>query len=166
MIALSRFGLPLLAGLIIVALAVALFATRATLADTKRQFADWRTAVANVQAEATSRAYVEKLMEEAHYAHAAENAQDLYDDLRNRYTALVRAKAAGNSSSEANLPRPAEASAVPADAAADSGVPVGAIPTGTILIPQADALICAENTAYAQAAHEWATTLANSSGGE
>lgn len=149
--------------LLIVALTLALFATRATLADTKRQFSEWQVAVQHAQEKAEADAYVEKLMKEAKHANDARLAQADFDALRERYARLVRSKAASGAARRSDLPAASDATFVLDATASDTSVPVGrgdGVPAGTILIAQADALICAENTAYAQAAYGWAQAVA------
>jgi hypothetical protein len=150
------------AGLAIMGLLVALIATRATLAETKLRFELWQTAVAHTQAEATADALTQKIEREAEYAKAATAAQSDYDALRERYARLVRTQAARHPAGRADLPGAARPAGIPQDAAENPELPSGAgdgIPFGTILIPQADALICAENTAYAQGAYGWAAGI-------
>lgn len=147
---------------LILALAIALVATRTTLADARAQFEQWKLAVAHAQADATARALAAKIERERHEANVARTAQADYDALRERYAGLLRAEAAGRASRSTNMPRASEAAGVLGDAAEDTVVPARTgtgVPAGTILIAQADALICAENTAYAQAAHGWAIKI-------
>ncbi|AYO76420.1 hypothetical protein [Sphingobium yanoikuyae] len=164
MIGLPRIRLVavIAAGVVIVALLAALLLTRATLADERGKFELWKTAVAHAQAEAKADALDQKAKQEAKDAKAAQSAQSDYDALRERYARLVRAQTAGHSSRGADLPRSADHASLPAEGAEDSDLPVGTgdgIPFGTILISQGDALICAENTAYAQGAYGWATQI-------
>lgn len=142
------------AGVLIAALAIALVMTRGTLAEARAQFETWKMSVAHAEAEARATAQADKIRKEKEDAKAAYVAQGEFDALRERYALLVRAKAAGGAPGRANLSSAADPAALPAESAAGSGVPFG-----TILIDTADALICAENTAYAQAAHGWAVAI-------
>lgn len=157
-----RIAVAIAAGVVIAALVAALLLTRATLAEERGKFEIWKTSVAHTQAEAKADALEQKAKQEAKDAKAAQSAQSDYDALRERYTSLVRAQAARSSGSGADLRRSADDAGIPAEGTEDPDLPVGAgdgIPFGTILISQGDALICAENTAYAQGAYGWATEI-------
>lgn len=157
-----RVAAAITAGIVIAALLVALLLTRATLAQERGKFELWKTAVAHAQAEAKADALEEKAKQEAKDAKAAQAAQSDYDALRERYAGLVRTQAAQHPDRGADLRRSANAAGVPAPAAENPQLPVGAgngIPFGTVLISQGDALICAENTAYAQGAYDWAAQI-------
>ena len=107
------------------------------------------------QAEATAVALTAKLKKEAEYAARADEADTRYADLSGRYRAAVmRYQAARRAGGGTDLPGTTEAATGVDGAGSGAGIPVG-----TILIPQDDALICAENTARLQAAHEWAASL-------
>lgn len=104
------------------------------------------------QAEATANALSDKMKKESEYAAKADEADARYADLSGQYRAAVlRYQAAQRSANGTDLPRTAEA-AQDADGSGESAV----IPFGDILIPQGDALICAENTARLEAARHWA----------
>lgn len=157
------------AGLVIAALGVALtlqsFRLDATQADLRAEKSGRKTdreSYARAQAEAMVQAVVEKSKVEMENAKDRELAQASYDALRERYAGILRAKAAGSSGSGTDLSRPGERAGVHAHRAEGAELFAGAsaaVPFGTILIPQEDALICAENTAFAQGAHGWALTL-------
>lgn len=133
-------------------------ATQARLeAESAARARDWLE-YARAQAEAESEALSQKLKKEAEDARNAENAQIAYDRLRERFDGLVRAQAARGAPGRANLSRPAAPAGVPALAAEGFGIPFG-----SIIVSVDDALICADNAAYALAAHQWALGL---SGGE
>lgn len=157
------------AGLVIAALGVALTlqsfrlgATQANLrAERSGRKAD-RESYARAQAEAMVQAVVEKSKVEMENAKDRELAQAGYDALRERYAGILRTKAAGSSGGGTDLSRPAEPAGVHADRAESAELLAGAgaaIPFGSILIPQEDALTCADNTAFAQGAHGWAVSL-------
>lgn len=152
-----RYWKVALLAVLVLALIVQTFrldATQARLeAESAARARDW-SEYARAQAEAESEALSHKLKTEAEYARNAENAQVAYDRLRERFDGLVRAKVAGGSSGRADLPRPAAPSSIPALAAEGSGVPFG-----SIVLSVDDALICADNSAYALAAHQWAMGL-------
>ncbi|WP_287002313.1 hypothetical protein [Sphingobium sp.] len=157
-----RLAVAIAAGVVIAVLVAALLLTRATLAEERGKFEIWKTSVAHTQAEAKADALEQKAKQEAKDAKAAQSAQSDYDALRERYTSLVRSQAARHPGSGADLRRSADAAGIPAEGTEDPDLPVGAgdgIPFGTILISQGDALICAENTAYAQGAYGWATEI-------
>lgn len=152
-----RYWKVALLALLVLALIVQTFrldATQARLeAESAARARDW-SEYARAQAEAESEALSHKLKTEAEYARNAENAQIAYDRLRERFDGLVRAKVAGGSPGRADLPRPAAPASIPSLAAEGSGVPFG-----SIVLTVADALICADNSAYALAAHQWALGL-------
>ncbi|WP_180275721.1 hypothetical protein [Sphingobium sp. IP1] len=157
-----RRAVAIAAGVVIAMLVAALLLTRATLAEERGKFEIWKTSVAHTQAEAKADALEQKAKQEAKDAKAAQSAQSDYDALRERYTSLVRAQAARHPGSGADLRRSADDAGIPAEGAENPDLPVGSgdgIPFGTILISQGDALICAENTAYAQGAYRWATEI-------
>ena len=159
-----RLAVAIATAVAIAALLAALLLTRATLASEHNKFELWKTAVAHAQAEAKATALEQKALKEANDAKAAHAAQSDYDALRERYAGLVRAQTARSSGSDPALSRGADAAPVSAQGADDPRFPFegGGVPAGTILIPQTDALICAENTAYAQAAHDWALRISAS----
>lgn len=157
------------AGLVIAALGVALtlqsFRLDATQADLRAEKSGRKAdhaGYARAQAEATANALADKLKVEKEDAKDRELAQAGYDALRERYAGILRTKAAGSAGGGTDLSRPGERAGVHADRAESAELFAGAgaaIPFGSILIPQRDALICAENTAFAQGAHGWALTL-------
>ena len=152
-----RYWKVALLAVLVLALIVQTFrldATQARLeAESAARARDW-SEYARAQAEAESEALSQKLKTEAEYARNAENAQLSYDRLRERFDGLVRAQAARSAPGRTDLPRPATAAGVPALAAEGSGVPFG-----SIIVSVDDALICADNSAYALAAHQWAMGL-------
>ncbi len=107
------------------------------------------------QAEATAAALSAKMKKEAEYAAKADEADARYADLSGQYRAAVlRYQAVQRAAGGIDLPGGAE----PAERA--DGPSEGAIiPVGEILIPQGDALICAENTARLEAARAWALSI-------
>ena len=147
------------------ALTVQSFRLDATQADLRAEKSGRKTdreSYARAQAEAMVQAVVEKSKVEMENAKDRELAQAGYDALRERYAGILRTKAAESSGGGTDLSRPGERAGVHADRAEGAELLAGAgaaIPFGTILIPQEDALICAENTAFAQGAHGWALTL-------
>lgn len=160
----ARLRMMATIGAVLVLAALALFATVQTfrLASTQADLraekdgrrAD-RAAVVRAQSEATALALAEKLKKEKEDAEAAQLAQADYDALRQRYAGVLRSQGAGGAPGRADLPRTASATGISDEAAAGAGLPVGAI-----IIAQSDALICADNTAYAQAAFAWAEGIA------
>lgn len=113
------------------------------------------TNYARAQAEATAIALSAKMKKEAEYAAKAEQADARADDLGQRYhAAVLRYQAAQRSGRAADMPGTAQ-SAESSDG--PGGSPV--IPLGNILIPEADAFVCATNTGRLQAAREWALSL-------
>ncbi|WP_343546769.1 hypothetical protein [Sphingobium yanoikuyae] len=162
-----RLAAAIVAGIAIALLVAALLLTRATLAEERGKFEIWKTSVAHTQAEAKADALEQKAKQEAKDAKAAQSAQSDYDALRERYAGLVRAQATQRSADGTDLRRSAQSAGIPAQAAQDSDISDGAgdgIPFGTVLISQGDALICAENTAYAQGAYGWAAQISQFAG--
>jgi hypothetical protein len=114
-----------------------------------------RSEYQRAQAQATASALSEKMKKEAEYAAKADDADTRYADLSGQYRATVlRYQAAQRAASGNDLPESA-GTAEGSDRSGGGAV----VSVGDILIPQADALICAENTARLQAAHEWVTGL-------
>lgn len=144
-----------LLALVLLALTIQTFrlsATQASLeAETAGRLAD-AASYAQAQAEATAIALSAKMKKEAEYAALAEQADTRADDLGQRYhAAVLRWKAAQRAGGATDLPGATEGTEG-ADRSGDGAV----IPFGNILIPEADAFVCAENTGRLQAAREWA----------
>lgn len=113
------------------------------------------TNYARAQAEATAIALSAKMKKEAEYAAHAEQADARADDLGQRYhAAILRYQAAQRSGRATDLPGATESTQ---SADGPGGSPV--IPFGNILIPEADAFVCATNTGRLQAARDWALPL-------
>lgn len=130
-------------------------ATEGALSAEKAGRAADRSSYEHAQAEASANALSNKLKIEAQYVQKADAADTRADDLAAKYRALsLRYQAAQSGASNAHLPRPAETAE---SSSRPGGNPV--VPSGSILIPQADALICADGIARLQAAHEWALSL-------
>lgn len=107
------------------------------------------------QAEATADALSAKMMKEAEDAVRADEADARYAVLPARYSAAVlRYQAAQRSGGRTDLPGASEA-AQGVDGSGGGAI----ILAGNILIPQADALICAENTARLEAARASALSI-------
>ena len=114
-----------------------------------------RAAYTAAQETARSNALAAAAKKDAENAKKADNADARYADLSAQYRAIsLRYAAAQSAARHANL----SAAAKGTESANRSGGP-SVVPSGNILIPQADALICADNTARLQAAHEWAVSL-------
>ena len=104
------------------------------------------------QMEATANAFSAKIKKEAEDAKKADAADSRADDLAARYRALsLQYASAQRAARKADLPQSPES---PASGDRPGGPSL--IPQGSILIPQADALICATNTARLEAVREWA----------
>ena len=104
------------------------------------------------QLKATADAYAAKIKKEAEYAKKADAADARYADLSGQYhAAVLHYQAAQRAAGKADLPQSTKG----AEGSDGSGGPP-LIPQGSILIPQADALICADNTARLEAVREWA----------
>ena len=104
------------------------------------------------QMEATANAFSAKIKKEAEDAKKADAADARYADLSGQYRAAVlRYQAAQREAGQADLPQSPKGSA-----SSDGPGGPSIVPTGAILIPQADALICATNTARLEAVREWA----------
>ncbi|SCW57174.1 hypothetical protein SAMN02927924_01446 [Sphingobium faniae] len=130
-------------------------ATEASLSAEKAGRQSDRAAYAQAQAEATSAALSAKIEKEAEYAEKADEADARYADLSQQYRAAVmHYQAAQRQAGSADLPQPADA--------AESGNRSGGsaiVSVGSILIPEADAFICAGNTARLEAVRAWAVGL-------
>jgi len=105
---------------------------------------------------AENAAEAEKKRKEALYAKAAHESDQAYADLRARYRSVLQRAPGANSSGadQTDLPVSSGAPRVSVEAASGAGV----------LVSRDDALICADNTAYAQAAFEWAEKVAATRG--
>ncbi|MCB4863293.1 hypothetical protein K7W03_27355 [Sphingobium sp. PNB] len=107
------------------------------------------------QMEATAKAYAAKIKKEAEYEAEREKADLAAADLGKQYRAAVlRYQAAQRETGGSHLPVSAEA-AESVDRSGGSAV----LPVGQLMIPQTDALICADGIARLQAGHEWALGL-------
>lgn len=113
-----------------------------------------RTSYEAAQAQATANAIAAKAEKEKDYAKKADDADARYADLRAHYDSVLRAKAAQSATGRANLPKPAEAAKI-----VDGPSAIAILPSGSILIPEADAFICADTTARLQAARDWALAI-------
>jgi len=106
----------------------------------------------NAQAQAAVDAYAAKIKKETEDAKKADAADSRADDLAARYRALsLQYASAQRAAGKPDLSGPAKASQGPDST---SGAPV--IPIGSILIPEADAVICATNQGRLEVSHEWA----------
>lgn len=98
------------------------------------------------QKEAEAKALTNKINMEKKYEDEREKADSNYADLNSKYRAAVlRYSEAKRQASRPNLSGPSEASEVSNRSNKDSLVPV----------PEADLLICAENTARLENARDW-----------
>lgn len=114
-----------------------------------------RSAYEKAQAQAAIDAYTAKIKKEAEDAKKADAADARYADLSEQYRAAVlRYQAAQRAAGGTNLSRPAEA---PESGDRPGGPAI--VPLGNILIPEADAFLCADHTARLQAVREWALYL-------
>ena len=116
------------------------------------------TTIANyrqAQADATAKALAAKIETEKRHEAEREKADARAADLGQQYRAAVlRLQAAQRAASGTNLSKPAETAGSPDSA---GGAPV--IPLGSIMITEADALICATNQGRLEAAHDWALSI-------
>ena len=107
------------------------------------------------QAEAEVNALAAKIKKEAEDAKKADAADARFADLSQQYRAAVlRYQAAQRAAGSADLPQPTQGAA-----SGDGPGGPAVIPQGAILIPQADALVCADNTARLEAVRDWALGL-------
>ena len=107
------------------------------------------------QMEATAKAYAAKIKTEKAYEAEREKADLATADLGKQYRAIVlRYADAQGKAGRPDLSQPAEA----AESVDRSGGPA-ILPVGQLMIPEADAFICATNTARLQAARDWALSL-------
>ena len=104
------------------------------------------------QAEASSNALSAKIQKEAEYVKKADAADARYADLSSQYRAAVlRYQASQRAAGKTDLPESATGAEVSDGSGAGSILPVG-----QLMIPEADAFICADNTGRLQAVREWA----------
>lgn len=125
----------------------------------KRERAEHKAAVAQQEAgyraaynRAVNDALAEKQAKEKQYEAAREKSAAAYADLSQRYRSVVLRLAPAadpRSAGKADLSGRAESAGLPEAPTADAFVSIS----------RADALICADNTAYAQGAYEWAKGL-------
>lgn len=114
-----------------------------------------RASYVAAQEAARSFALADAAKKDAENVRKADAADARYADLSAQYRAIsLRYSAAQSAAGHANMPAASQA----AESADRSSGPT-VLPSGSILIPQTDALICADNTARLQAAHEWALSL-------
>jgi len=146
------------AAFLLLALAIQTFRLSATQGALQAEKSGRRadaTSYAQAQAEAAQIALSDKMKKEAEYAAKAEQADARADDFGKRYhAAVLRYQDAQRAGRAADLPGTAQGTE---SVDGPGGSPV--IPLGNILIPEADAFVCATNTARLQAAHEWALSL-------
>lgn len=107
------------------------------------------------QMEATAKAYAAKIKKEAEYEAEREKADLAAADLGKQYRAIVmRYAAAQGEARRSDMPVPSETAT-----RGDRSSGIAQLPVGQLIIPQADALICADNTARLESVREWALTL-------
>lgn len=107
------------------------------------------------QLKATADAYAAKIKKEAEDAKKTDAADARYADLSSQYhAAVLRYQASQRAASGTDLSQSSEATA-----SGDGPGGPSLVPQGSILIPQVDALICADNTARLEAVREWALGL-------
>ena len=151
---LDKFKLYIMGGLTIAvaALTIALYVTSSDLDACKAGRSADRASYQLASAQAEALALRQKHEVEMKYAQVAQQADENFRVLRDRYHAnVVRYEAASRASSSSNLPGTSDASS---GADRSNSDPVVSIPTN-------DAMICADNTARLQSAQEWARSLAN-----
>lgn len=145
-------------GVLLVALAIALLSLHAARSERDVAIAGRaadRAAYVAARETARSNALAAAAKKDAENVKKADNADARYADLSAQYrTISLRYAAAQSATGRANLPASPKGTE-----SADRPGGLAVIPSGNILIPQADALICADNTARLQAAHEWAVSL-------
>jgi hypothetical protein len=130
------------------------FITSSKLSAERLGRANDRLLYEQAQQNATINALNEKLVKEAEYDKIKAKADADYSRLLDEFRAtLVRYKAAKGTTGRDNLPSPADSPAVDARPGQDTFIPVS----------ESDLLICAENTAKALTAHEWAKSITDSS---
>ena len=155
---LRRFWPALVAGGLVLAIIVQTFrlqATEGALSAEKAGRAADRSSYERAQAQATVNALADKLKKDAENAKLADAADARADALAVRYRALsVQFANAQRAASGSHLPGTAQATESP-----DSTSGAAIVPVGSILIPEADALICSTNQGRLEVAHEWALGL-------
>jgi len=120
----------------------------ALMANSALQVANYRAAYQ----QAVALAYADKIAKEKEYEAARQSSAATYAGLSADYRAAVlrlTARANPGGGGKADMPIASPSAGLPADPA------TGAF----IFVSTDDALICGENTAYAQAAYEWAREL-------
>lgn len=113
-----------------------------------KQVSDYREAY-NL---AVAQAYAEKQQKEQEYEAARQQSASAYADLSQRYRSIVlRLPSATDPGrpAETDLPERPDATGLPAEPSPDT----------LVLVSRADAMICAENTAYSLGAYQWAKSL-------
>lgn len=111
-----------------------------------------RSAYVAAQETARSNALAAAAKKDAENVKKADDADARFANLSAQYRAIsLRYSAAQSVAGQSRLPAAAKSTESP-----DRPGGLAVIPQGSILIPQADALICADNTARLQAAREWA----------
>lgn len=147
-----------LIAIVLLALTIQTFRLSATQSALEAETAGRRadaTSYAQAQAEAAAIALSAKVKKEAEYAAKAEQADARADDLGQRYhAAVLRYQAAQRSGRAADMPGTTQGTE-----SLDGPGGGSVIPLGNILIPEADAFVCATNTARLEAAHKWANEL-------
>lgn len=107
------------------------------------------------QMEATAKAYAAKIKTEKAHEAEREKADLAAAHLGKQYRAIVlRYADAQRAGSGTNLPQPAEAAE-----STDRSGGYSVLPVGQLMIPQADALICADGIARLVSARDWALSL-------
>lgn len=145
-------------GVLLVALAVTALLLHAARSERDAAIAGRaadRAAYVAAQETARSNALAAAAKKDAENAKKADNADARYADLSVQYRAIsLRYAAAQSVAGRTNLP-----AAPKGTESANGPGGLAVVPSGNILIPQADALICADNTARLEAAREWALSL-------
>lgn len=145
-------------GLLCLALIVQTFrlsATEGSLIAEKAGRQSDRLSYEKAQALAASEALSAKIETEKRHEAEREKSDARAATLAADYRgAVLRYQAAQRAASEADLPQPSEA----AESSNGPGGP-SLLLAGDIIIPQADALICADNTARLEAVRDWALSL-------
>ncbi len=107
------------------------------------------------QMDATAKAFAAKIKKEAEYEAEREKADLAAADLGKQYRAIVlRYAAAQGKAGRTDMPVTAETTS-----RSDGSDRSTVLPVGQLMIPQADALICADTTARLVAARAWALSL-------
>lgn len=155
---LRRFWPALVAGALVLAIIIQTFRLQATegalSAERAGRVAD-RSSYERARAEATTNALAAKIETEKKHEVEREKADARAADLgEQRHAAVLRYQATQRAASVQHLPGATETAS-----GSDRSDRSALLPLGQLMIPEADAFICANNQARLEAVREWALGL-------